>query len=41
MKSKLLSADNDWTDAKLTRAWHEIEIIAHDEVHLDLYPNQI
>lgn len=40
-KSKLLFDDNDWTFPRLRAAEIEIAKIAHEELHLDVYPNQI
>ena len=40
-KTKLLFEDNDWTFARLRTAETEIAKIAHEELNLDVYPNQI
>ena len=40
-KSKLLFDTNDWTFDRLRRAEDAIAKIAFEELHLDVYPNQI
>ena len=40
-KSKLLFDDNDWTFPRLRAVEIEIAKIAHEELDLDVYPNQI
>ena len=39
--SELLFETNDWTPERLQSAYEAIKVIAEEELHLDVYPNQI
>jgi stage V sporulation protein R len=40
-KSQLIVSGSDWNFEKLSRAYDAIETIALEELHLDVYPNQM